>query len=122
MVIALILFGALWCYYATFNATMMRTRAMSDAAALEADLNRWASGRVSESDRLEIFSKSYSLRFGGESDNRNFREMIRDIAVSSAPPLWPGLASILVGLVGALFAIRDSKTKTVKQAASLNGP
>lgn len=76
MAIALILFGALWCYYATFNSTMMRILAMSDAAALEADLNQWASGKDSESDRLEIFPKGYSLRFSGESDNRNLREMI----------------------------------------------
>jgi hypothetical protein len=115
MVIALILFGAIWCYYATFNATMMRTRAVSDAMQLEADLDRWVSGKVSESDRLQIFPQNYSLRFGGESKDKNFREMIEGVAVSSAPPVWPGVASILIGLVGAVSLIRGSQPKSAEQ-------
>ena len=120
MAIALILVGVIWSYYATFNATMMRTLALSDAMQLEADLNRWASGKVSESDRLEIFPENYSLRFGGESKDKNFREMIAGIAVSSAPPVWPGVASIVIGLVGAMSLIRGSQLKSAEQAAAPN--
>jgi hypothetical protein len=121
MAISLILLGTIWSYYATINATMMRTRAMSNAEQMEADLQRWAISKVSESELLEIFPENYSLRFGGESNNRNFREMIEAIAVSSAPPLWPGLVSILVGLVGALSGIRASPSKTAEQDGTSNG-
>jgi hypothetical protein len=111
MAIALILLGAAWSYYATFNAAMMRTRAMSDAMQLEADLQGWARDKVSGSELLEIFPENCSLRFGGESTSRNFRKMIEEIAVSSAPPLWPGVMSILIGFAGALSRFRGRQKK-----------
>ncbi len=118
MAITLILLGAIWSYYATINATMMQTRAMSDAMQMEADLQGWAANKVSESELLEIFPENYSLRFGGESKNRNFRMMIKEIAASSAPPVWPGVASILIGLAGASSSFRDNRNKNAEQAAS----
>jgi hypothetical protein len=118
MAITLILLGTMWSYYATFNATMMRARAMSDAMQMEADLQRWATDKVSESELMDIFPENYSLRFGGESKNRNFRMMIEEIAVSSAPPVWPGVASILIGIAGASSSFRDKRNKTAEQAAT----
>ena len=111
MAITLILLGTMWSYYGTFNAKMMRIRAMSDAMQMEADLQRWATSKVSESELLEIFPENYSLRFGGESKDRNFRMMIEEIAVSSAPPVWPGVVSILIGIAGASSSFRDKRNK-----------
>jgi hypothetical protein len=118
MAITLILLGAIWSYYATIHAKVMRTRAMSDAMQMESDLQGWATGKVSESELLEIFPENYSLRFGGESKNRNFRVMIEEIAVSSAPPVWPGVASILIGLAGASTLFRNKRNKNAEQAAT----
>ena len=117
---SLVLLGTIWLYYATINATMMRTRAMSDAMQMEADLKGWAMGKVSESELLDIFPENYSLRFGGEIKNRSFRMMIEEIAVSSAPPVWPGVASILIGLVGAFASLRDKRKKKAEQAVDGN--
>jgi hypothetical protein len=111
LTITLILVGTIWSYYATFNVMMMRTRAMSDAMQMEVDLQRWATGKVSDSELFEIFPENDSLVFGGESKNRNFRKMIEEIAISSAPPLWPGVASLLIGLAGAVSSIRDKRYK-----------
>ncbi len=91
---------------------------MSDAMQMEADLQRWATDKVSESELMDIFPENYSLRFGGESKNRNFRMMIEEIAVSSAPPVWPGVASILIGIAGASSSFRDKRNKTAEQAAT----
>ena len=88
--------------------------------AMEADLQIWATGKVSESELIEIFPEDYSLIFGGESRNRNFRKMIEEIAVSSAPPVWPGVASLLIGLAGAVSSIRDRRDKTQNKPALVN--
>jgi hypothetical protein len=101
----LIFFGVIWSYYATLNPRTMQIRAMSDASQMEADLNRWATGKVSESDLLEIFPEKNSLRFGGENKHRNYRTMIQEVAVSSAPPIWPGITSMLMGLAGLLSSM-----------------
>jgi hypothetical protein len=84
---------------------MMKGRALSDAMQMEANLKAWATDKVSESELLEIFPENYSLRFGGERKDRNFRKMIEDISIAGAPPLWPGLMSILVGLAGIVSTI-----------------
>src|SRR5690606_26043717 len=88
----------------------MRTRAMSDAMQLEANLKAWATQKVSEgklveSDVEELFPEGYSLRFGGEHPTQNFREMIDHIAISSAPPVWPGCFMIAIGILGVVHSI-----------------
>lgn len=93
---------------------------MSDAMQLEANLKAWTSekvldGKLQEGDVVEIFPEGYSLRFGGESPNRNFREMISDISQSSAPPVWPGLLSILIGGAGAVSCLRAYKNNQAEQ-------
>ena len=120
MATTLVFFGALWSYYATLHATLMRSRALSDAMQMEASLKAWATNKVSESELLEIFPENYSLRFGGERKDRNFRKMIEDISIAGTPPLWPGLMSILVGLAGVVFAIRDKRNKSAEQARPPN--
>jgi hypothetical protein len=118
MAVVLILFGALWSYYATLNASMMQARAMSDARQMEADLKAWAMDKVSEPELLEIFPENYALRLGGERKDRNFRKMIEDISISSAPPLWPGLLSVLTGLIGLVSALRDNRNKRTEQTGT----
>lgn len=116
MAVVLILFGALWSYYATLNASMMQARAMSDARQMEADLKAWAMDKVSEPELLEIFPENYALRLEGERKDRNFRKMIDDISISSAPPLWPGLLSVLTGLIGLVSALRDNRNRAKTSA------
>jgi hypothetical protein len=120
MATTLVFFGALWSYYATLHATLMRSRALSDAMQMEASLKAWATNKVSESELLEIFPENYSLRFGGERKDRNFRKMIEDISIAGTPPLWPGLMLILVGLAGVVSAIRDKRNKSAEQARPPN--
>lgn len=110
MIITLIVLGMLWVFFASAFPMAMRVGATSDAMQLERDLNVWATekvaeGKLSESDVEEIFTEGYSLILGGERKDRNFREMIGHIAVSSAPPAWPGLVMILIGLLGAIHSI-----------------
>jgi hypothetical protein len=118
MQVTLILLGTIWSYYASMNPRMMRVRAMSDASQMEADLKGWAMDKVSKSELLEIFPENYSLRFGGESKDKNFRMMIEEIAVSSAPPVWPGVVSILIGLAGAFSPFLDKRNKNAEQSGS----
>lgn len=94
----------------------MRNRAASNAMGLETNLKRWTNekvydGKLQDSDVLEIFPEGAALRFGGENPNKNFREMISEIAQSSAPPTWPGVLAVLIGGAGAVSCFRASKTK-----------
>ena len=118
-VTTLILFGGIWLFCATIVPSVMRTRAISDAIQLEANLKGWASEKISEgkftlSDVREIFPDNDSLRFGGEHPGRNFRDMIAHLAQSSAPPIWPGFILITVGLIVA-FRL-PSPTRTPQEA------
>ena len=97
----------------------MRTRAMSDAMQLEANLKGWAAekvseGKLDESDLQDLFPEGYSLRFGGEHPSRSFREMIDHIAVSSAPPVWPGWFMIAIGIIGVIHSIYNARTKKLR--------
>ena len=87
---------------------------------MEADLKGWSMNKVSESQLLEIFPENYSLRFGGESKSRNFRGMINDISVSSAPPAWPGIAAAFVGVIGLISTFRDKQNKKQNKSAHTN--
>ncbi len=123
MTATLMTLGATWIFHATIIPTVMRTRAMSDAMQLEANLKAWTSekvldGKLQEDDVGEIFPQGYSLRFGGESPNKNFRKMISDISQSSAPPAWPGVLSILIGGAGAVSCLRAHRTKQSEQSAT----
>lgn len=124
MAASLILLGASWVLYATIVPPMMRNRAMSHAMQLEANLHRWTrekviDGKLLESDVREVFAEGYALRFGGENPNKNFREMISLIALSSAPPLWPGVLAVLIGGAGALSCFR---TRNHQQGALAGHP
>ena len=79
---------------------------MSHAMQLETELKNWADekisqGKLTQDDVQEIFPDDYSLRFGGESPTKNFREMMEHVAVSSAPPIWPFFIIAGVGIVAA---------------------
>ncbi|MBK1884704.1 hypothetical protein JIN85_19995 [Luteolibacter pohnpeiensis] len=120
MAATLVLFGAFWLFNATINRTVVRTNAISNAMQLEADLKKWAitkvdGGRLRESDVIEIFPEEYSLRFGGESRNRNFREMVSDIAQSGVPPLWPGVLVLLIGCLGAYTSVQSLQIKQIAE-------
>lgn len=123
MATTLILLGGIWLHYATINPSIMRTRAMGDAAQLEMNLQRWAAGNISEgklseNDVKEIFPDGYTLVFGGGNPNKDFREMIGDIAQSSAPPVWPGVVSIVLGFIGAVYSFRTSRNKQAEHLLS----
>lgn len=124
MIATLILFGGFWLLYGTVASTAMRMRAMSDAMSLETHLKAWAAEKVSDgklagSDVEELFPEGDSLRFGGERPGRNFREMIDDIVVSSAPPVWPAWIMIAIGILGAILSIKRTPTKMETDQAAL---
>jgi hypothetical protein len=126
MISALILLGAFWWIYASNIPIVMRARAMSDAMTLESNLKSWADtkvleGKLDQSDLQYLFPEGSSLRFGGEHPSKNFREMIDHIAVSSAPPVWPGWIMIAVGILGGIHSIYYAQIKkSAEQAAPSN--
>jgi hypothetical protein len=126
MILTLILLGGVWLFCASAVPMAMRTRAMSDAMQLESNLKGWATekvseGKLDESDLQDLFPEGYSLRFGGEHPSRNFREMIDHIAVSSAPPAWPGLFMIAIGIIGGIHSIYNAQTKKQNKSCEATG-
>ena len=120
--IALILLGLTWLFYAAADAITSETAAMSDAMQLESDLKKWAESKVREGklkneDVLEIFPEGYSLILGGEQSDRNFREMVADIATRNYLPVWPGLIALAFGTVG-LFT--TPKNRKAHQGGGIN--
>ncbi len=119
MAVTLIMLGTVWLFYATLMPNTAETRALSDAMQIEHDLYAWAAekvsaGKLEESDLQEIFIDNYLLRLGGENRSRNFHEMIKNIAHSSPLPTWPGVVSIIVGVVGAVSSMIRSQTNRAK--------
>lgn len=112
----LILLGLYWVFFATIIPKVMGTRATSDAASFQASLHNWMLGKIeegnlNESDLKDLFPDGYSsLRVGGEKKNENHFQMIERISQSSAPPVWPGFISILVGLTAA-FNLKTDPAK-----------
>lgn len=127
IIAAQILIGGIWLFYATIVPSAARTGAISDAMALENELAGWASGKVVEgkltgSDIREIFSEDYALRLGGESPQKNFHEMIGDIAGSSAPPIWPGIILIVIGgVLSVLLPSAPTRKRMAEHAAPSDG-
>lgn len=111
LAISLIGLGFVWLWYGAIVPKIMRNRAGSDAGQVMSDLYAWGQQKVSEGDLEEgdlheLFPEGYgSLKFGGESRERNFQQMIQEIAGSSAVPVWPGIFAVVLGAAG-LFSER----------------
>ena len=125
MAVTLILFGAFWIFSATAVPMAMRVRAMSDAAQLESNLHAWASekvqtGKLQDTDVKEIFPEGYALRMGGEDPSKSFREMISDIAVSSAPSVYLGYVCVAVGCIALLICGTRGPKHSAEQAVPPN--
>ena len=111
------LLGAAWLYFSDFQPSVMRTRAVSDAMQLQADLHAWANtkqraGKLTQEDIDEIFPESYILVFGGETSGRNFNDMIAAIATPRLMPTWPAIAAILIGFMGIVVNLRSPPQTT----------
>lgn len=94
---ALIALGLLWLIYAIPLRSAIETAAVSDAMALESNLKQWADEHADVAAVEEIFDDHHSLKLGGESETRNFRQMIRDISQRGAVPVWPGIIALILG-------------------------
>jgi hypothetical protein len=103
----LIFMSLSWLHQSILEGTAAKTRGLSSATQLEADLHHWATGNASKEAVSEIFDGDRRLLLGGEHPTWTFREMIENIATGSAPPRWPGLVGLFLGVVG-LFRGRDS--------------
>ncbi len=107
----LIFMSIIWMWYSSFEGAAAKTRGLSSAMQLEADLNRWAGQHISKEALSEIFDEDRRLLLGGEHPTWTFREMIENIATDSVPPFWPGFIGLILGMMG-LFWGRISKTQT----------
>lgn len=101
---SLILMSLIWILHAHVLRTTNETAAVSNAMALEANLMKWASQHTSTEARREIFKDSYTLTLGGEQDDRDFRQMIRDIVAQSSLPKWPGWIGLTIGITGLVLS------------------
>jgi len=98
----------IWLLHSSLEGTAAKTRGLSSAMQLEADLHRWAAVNASTEGVSEIFDADGGLLLGGEHPTWSFREMIEDIATDAIPPSWPGLVGLVLGVAG-LFWRRTSK-------------
>lgn len=125
MATTLILLGAFWILYSIVMPMAARANAYSHAAAFMSDLHEWAlekvqEGKLKDDDIDDIFPRGDSIRFGGENPKKNFHEMISDISVSSAPPVYPGIVAVIIGLLGLVSSFTDKRKRIAEQAASSN--
>ncbi len=102
-----------WVLHSSLEGTAAKTRGLSSAMQLEADLHRWATKNASEEAVSEIFDGDRRLLLGGEHPTWTFREMIEHIATDAVLPSWPGLVGIIFGVVG-LFWGRNSKEQILQ--------
>jgi len=100
----------IWMWHSSFEVTAAKTRGLSSAMQLEADLNRWATENASKEALSEIFDEDRKLLLGGEHPSWTFREMVEHIAIDAVPPSWPGLVGLILGVIG-LFWGRASKNQ-----------
>ncbi len=125
MASTLIVFGCVWLLYSMIMPSVNRSAALSNAMQLEANLEAWAyskasQGKLNQNDIDEIFSEKRGLTLGGENPENSFQEMIKDIVYSSAPPIWPGVVAIFVGMLGVGYSLRISPKK--QQAEQVAAP
>jgi hypothetical protein len=121
--IILSILSMLWLFYAIPVKHAAMTSSVSHAMSLESDLKDWADQHANSEAVGEIFDHTYTLKLGGESKQKNFREMIRDISQKSAVPIWPGLVGLIVGIWGAISSNQEPKsTKDRHDSPRMNTP
>ena len=112
----LIFMSIVWMFHSFIDCKAAKTRGLSSAMQLEADLYQWASENTSKEATSEIFDEDGKLLLGGEHPTWTFREMIEDIATDAVPPSWPGLVGFVLGVLG-LFWGRTAKEKQSQNKA-----
>jgi hypothetical protein len=113
--------NAIWTLNVSLEGTAARTRGLSSAMQLEAELHRWADANAPKDALREIFNNDRMLLLGGEHPTWTFREMIEHIATDSIPPLWPAVVSFLLGGLGLIQGSSKPKPKNAEKAHSSNG-
>ena len=116
----LIFMSLVWLYHSSLEGAAAKTRGLSSAMELEANLHRWATENASKEPVTEIFDGDRRLLLGGEHPTWSFREMIEHIATDAVPPGWPGLASLILGVAG-LFWGRNSKEQSLQKSCEATG-
>lgn len=96
----LIFMSIVWMFHSSLEGTAAKTRGLSSATQLEADLHRWATQHASNEAVSQIFDEGRQLLLGGEHPTWTFREWIEHIATDAVPPSWPGLVGLMLGVLG----------------------
>ena len=105
---ALLVLGLLWLFYAIPLQKAHESAAISDAMQLESDLKAWAETHAGKAAVDELFEDGDALKLGGESNEQDFRGMIRTIVKTNSIPIWPGLIATLLG-AATLFKSQPSQ-------------
>ncbi len=113
--------SAIWTLNVSLEGTAARTRGLSSAMQLEAELYQWADANAPKDALREIFNDDRMLLLGGEHPTWTFREMIEHIATDSIPPLWPAFVGFLLGGLGLILGGSKPEPKIAEQAGSSNG-
>jgi len=83
----LIIMSVIWTHQVSIEGMAAKTRGLSSAMQLEAELYLWADMNAPNEAVREIFSEDRQLLLGGEHPTWTFREMIEHIATDSVLPL-----------------------------------
>lgn len=117
----LIFMSLIWVWHALPRGNAAKTRGLSSAMELEADLHRWATENASEEAVSEIFDEGRRLLLGGEHPTWSFREMIEHIATDAVPPEWPGIAGLVIGVAGLVQAFTSTGKLSQNKSCEVNG-
>jgi hypothetical protein len=107
----LIVMSAIWHLHGSLEGAAAKSRGLSNALQLEADLYRWAETNAPQEAVREIFDEDRRLLLGGDHPTWTFRQMTEHLATDSVPPLWPAVVGYVLGIVGLWVGVSKDEPK-----------
>ena len=112
----LIVMSAIWHLHGSIAGAAAKSRGLSNAMQLEADLYRWAETNAPKKAVGEIFDEDGRLLLGGEHPTWTFRQMTEHLTTDSVPPLWPAFVGYALGLAGLRASTAKDEPKNAQDS------